>query len=319
MAQSRVLSFGDPDQMEAAHAFVTVQLTPTERTPFEAQATMVEFDNLYFRQVYERVPRIKHSVQTEDRAFFRFLAAPGPGLLASGTPLVYEGLLQHPLGHCYYERTTSDVCWAAISVPVETLVSTGIAVGGHDPVLPRDPLIILPSMGAMGAMKHLHAAVVTLAANAPDVLAVPEVSRGLEQSLLGTLIGCLSHPEVHESSWALRCHATIMRRFHNMLDSNLDRAIYMPEVCAAIRVPERTLRLCCQEHFGMGPKQFLLLRRMHQAHRALGSVTDGRTTVTEIATRFGFWHFGRFAGAYQSLFGETPSATLHRRLCQTRC
>jgi AraC family transcriptional regulator, ethanolamine operon transcriptional activator len=48
------------------------------------------------------------------------------------------------------------------------------------------------------------------------------------------------------------------------------------------------------------------------ARRALRKGLPDTTTVTEIATRYGFWHFGRFAGESQSLFGEAPSSTLHR-------
>ena len=62
----------------------------------------------------------------------------------------------------------------------------------------------------------------------------------------------------------------------------------------------------------MSPKRYLLLRRMHLARRALRDSAPTATTVTEIATRHGFWQFGRFAGEYKSLFGEAPSATLYR-------
>jgi AraC-like DNA-binding protein len=63
----------------------------------------------------------------------------------------------------------------------------------------------------------------------------------------------------------------------------------------------------------MGPKRYLLLRRMHLARRALRQTAPDPTTVTDIATRFGFWQLGRFAVEYLSLFGESPSATLRRQ------
>jgi transcriptional regulator GlxA family with amidase domain len=62
----------------------------------------------------------------------------------------------------------------------------------------------------------------------------------------------------------------------------------------------------------MGPKHYLLLRRMNLVRRALRETAPSAATVTQIAGQFGFWHFGRFAGGYQSLFGEMPIATLNR-------
>jgi AraC-like DNA-binding protein len=88
--------------------------------------------------------------------------------------------------------------------------------------------------------------------------------------------------------------------------------VYLTEICAAIAVSGRTLRTCCHEHLGMGPIRYLWLRRMHLARRALVRAAPAAMTVTEIATDHGFWELGRFSVEYRTLFGETPSASLHR-------
>ena len=62
----------------------------------------------------------------------------------------------------------------------------------------------------------------------------------------------------------------------------------------------------------MAPKRYLLLRRMHLAQGALHQAPSDATSVTDIATRYGFWQLGRFAVEYHALFGESPSATLRQ-------
>ena len=62
----------------------------------------------------------------------------------------------------------------------------------------------------------------------------------------------------------------------------------------------------------MSPMQYLWLRRMNLVRRELQQ-QNLRTTVTTTAMNFGFWHLGRFADEYRSLFGESPSSTLARR------
>ena len=99
-----------------------------------------------------------------------------------------------------------------------------------------------------------------------------------------------------DDKWAQQTHDTIMRRFRRVLEEHPNRPIYMREICAAISVPERTLRLCCQKQLGMSPTQYLMRRRIHLVRRSL-SAAVAEATVTEIATHFGFWHLGRFGSA----------------------
>jgi AraC-like DNA-binding protein len=158
----------------------------------------------------------------------------------------------------------------------------------------------------------LHAEAGLLARKAPHIIASPDAARGLEHALLEALAECFSLGEAEADSAAARRHYLIMRRFRQVLEDGAEDAIYVSEVCARIGVSERTLRRCCEDQFGLSPRQFLVRRRMQLVHRALRTADPAQTTVTNIATRHGFWELGRFAGAYASFYGEAPSQTLRQ-------
>jgi AraC-like DNA-binding protein len=218
----------------------------------------------------------------------------------------------HNLDQNHFQQTSGFASSGFLSLPVEDFVFAGATIVGCDLTPPKDSLIFRPAPHALTKLRRLHAAAGHLAETAPEIIANPNAAYGLEQALIEAMVGCLAEDRAREESVAQRQHELIMRRFRRVVEENADQPLYIPELCKAIGVSERTLRICCQEQLGIGPKRYLLFRRLHLARRALRKGLPGTTTVTEIATRYGFWHFGRFAGEHQSLFGEPPSSTRHR-------
>lgn len=83
----------------------------------------------------------------------------------------------------------------------------------------------------------------------------------------------------------------------------------MAQLCEVTGVSERTLRNAFYDLRGMSPKQYILRTRLERVHRALVH-RERQTTITSIATDYGFYELGRFASRYRSIFGERPSDTL---------
>jgi transcriptional regulator GlxA family with amidase domain len=112
---------------------------------------------------------------------------------------------------------------------------------------------------------------------------------------------------------APRCNArrALVARAIDVLREHVCEPVTMAELSRLAGASERTLRAAFRDVIGLSPKQYAIAQRLEAAHAALRSADPSTTTVTDIATSFGFYELGRFAGRYRHAFGEVPSQTLH--------
>jgi AraC-like DNA-binding protein len=312
MPSSAVYRFTNSDDYAAKIRNTRAEIVVTGRGQFTARIIRIDLHRLWMQRFSDDLPRVGHSAGTSNRTTISFRTEPGPSLFWGAAEMLPTNIVRHALGESTFQRSSGSASWGAMSLPVTDAVPLGETFAGFDLTPPRTALLCTPGGSAMAKLQRLHAAAGRLAEDAPEIIAHPEAARGLEQALIEAMVNCLATGEVRENTLAQGQHAVVMRRFRRVVEENPEHPLYIPEICRAIGVSSRTLQACCHEHLGMGPKHYLLLRRMNLARRALRQSEPENPSVTEIATRFGFWQLGRFAVEYQSLFGESPSTTLCR-------
>jgi len=262
---------------------------------------------------WQALPVVAHSATHRNRSPVFFLTNDLQTPIFSGGLEISPGdLVFESSGAENHIRASSGFRWGSMSLTPEDLAAAGQALVGHELIPPAVTRVTRPQPALMWRLLSLHKAADDLAATAPDILAHPAVAKAIEQELVHAMIACLTDPEAMGSSRSRHDRLPVMRRFEQLLEANRDEPLYVTEICAAIGVTDRTLRLHCQEHLGMSPHRYLWLRRMNLARRALALADRAEKTVTEIANDHGFGELGRFAVSYRKLFGELPSATLHR-------
>jgi TolB-like protein/Tfp pilus assembly protein PilF len=95
------------------------------------------------------------------------------------------------------------------------------------------------------------------------------------------------------------------------------RPISLSDLAAHCGVPARSLHKHFRNFLGLSPISFWRRVRLAAARAELLDGADD-ISVTDVAARAGFNHFGRFAQQYRRAFGEAPSATLRRNRLTNR-
>lgn len=133
----------------------------------------------------------------------------------------------------------------------------------------------------------------------------------LEEFLMSSLLYCQrsSYTESLVSPRRQPRHAVRVAR--DFIDRNLSMPLTVSEIATSTGVSVRTLQNQFADELDQTLTGYLKSRRLERARADLADTPPGAgISVTDIATRWGFTHLGRFATDYRARFGESPSHTL---------
>lgn len=151
-----------------------------------------------------------------------------------------------------------------------------------------------------------------------DALSGNLLAAQAESYLMSSLLLCTPHS--HAAALGGNARRALLprtvRRAQAYLESRLDEAVSLADVCQHVGVSARALQAAFRQHCGESPMEFLRGIRLDRLRRDLQEQAqqEAARPVAPLAARYGFLHAGRLAADYRARFGELPSQTLGARV-----
>jgi len=164
-----------------------------------------------------------------------------------------------------------------------------------------------------GRLRHLLRAVGDRPGLTSRLLQRPGSAAALEEDLLTAYLEAfiVARRAQPMGRGTLQRRHRLVKKAEHYVFAHLDDSIRMAELCREIGTSARSLEYASRSIYDMGAMEYLRTVRLNEVRKALLQTgSPARTTVTNAAMYWGFWHLGEFAAAYRRLFGETPSETL---------
>jgi AraC-like DNA-binding protein len=167
----------------------------------------------------------------------------------------------------------------------------------------------LTAPGAQMMMQVLR--LIDEASYQPDgPLVHPLATQRLEQVLLHSLL--FAQPHNHSAALAGPWPppgARPVSQAVELLRGSPEHPWTVAELAAEVSLSVRSLQEGFRRTLDTTPTAYLRQLRLEKVREELTTADPGTVSVTEVATRWGFIHLGRFAAAYRQKFAELPSET----------
>ncbi len=132
--------------------------------------------------------------------------------------------------------------------------------------------------------------------------------REAENEILTVLMGLLSEqtPVIPRLTAGEKITLDIRDQVFEHMDGKID----IGSLAKQHQCTKQTLVVNFKSLFGFTPQRFLRLLKLNHVHYELLHSYPDQSTVSRIASKWGFMHMGRFSAYYAELFGQKPSQTL---------
>jgi AraC-like DNA-binding protein len=201
----------------------------------------------------------------------------------------------------------AEVEWLAMQVPRERLEAAGVSLAGLHGTAARR---MSATQGA-GACVHLADVAPVLAPIEAAPVGLPFDVEVAQEQLFTALLCEWERRRAHLGLAADKLQPgdrwRVVRRAEAYIEGH-GVTVRIDDLCSAACTSLATLARVFREEFGVTPRRYLTLRRLASVRNDLLN-GDPNESITDVATRWGFFHLGRFAGEYGQLFGERPSQT----------
>lgn len=141
----------------------------------------------------------------------------------------------------------------------------------------------------------------------------PVMAGGLASLAMTALLRAQPHNYTDRMEATRRVEAPAsIRNAIELIEAKAAEIISVTEVARAAGLSVRALEEGFHRHVGKPPMTYLREFRLAQVHSELQASDPDQTTVSAVARRWSFNHYGRFTATYSARYGVGPAETLRR-------
>lgn len=207
----------------------------------------------------------------------------------------------------------SDTSKLVLYIPRHTLEGAAFALSGHHSheVMKLRPAMDFTQPAQRSWFGLVRSMVEGIQQNSP-LMTNPLVSSRIADAVVLGLVANQRENPVPQSARGPVEESDAVDAVIAMLEEAPERTWRMVDLAYATRMSARALSTAFQKKMQTTPMGYLQQVRLRGAYRDLYAAIPALTTITEVATRWGFAHLSRFSAVYRETFGELPSETLRR-------